>query len=152
MPLRSEVDPRAVEKLNLPAFEHTRGLGTAELEGAPVLKLEENVARKEHEGKQEMASFVKTEMLPVILVKLVKRILKGENEDMAELLKDNMEAEMMRFLAEGEYGQGNIGQRMSRRGPRHDELAAMLQHVCCRYLQQVPRESTGVVGLSGHDD
>lgn len=44
-----------------------------------------------------------------------RRNRKGDFVDMAELLKDNMEAERRRYSAEGEFGQGGIGQRGSRR-------------------------------------
>ena len=47
-------------------------------------------------------SYFKSNTLPLVPVKLVKRILKG---DMAEFLKDNMEVERRRALAEPGTGQ-----------------------------------------------
>ena len=49
----------------------------------------------------EVAPFVLSEALPVVSGKLVRRILKAEYIDMAELLKDNMEAERRRCATEG---------------------------------------------------
>ena len=46
--------------------------------------------------------------LPVIPAKLVKRILKGDFVDMAELLKDNIGAERRRLaVVEGSSGSSN---------------------------------------------
>ena len=57
--------------------------------------------------------FIMSEALPVVPGKLVKRIRKGEYIDMAELLKDNVEAERRR---QGLGGGDNVqGQRLSRR-------------------------------------
>ena len=42
------------------------------------------------------APFVLSEMLPVVSAKLVRHILRAEYVDMAELFKDNMEAELQR--------------------------------------------------------
>lgn len=47
-------------------------------------------------------AFILSEALPIIPAKLVRRILKGEFIDMAELLKDNMEVQRKHYLTEGE--------------------------------------------------
>ena len=60
-------------------------------------------------------AFVLGEALPVVPAKLVRRILKAEYVDMAELLKDNMEAERRRWRAEGGQPQGHFTQRTPRR-------------------------------------
>ena len=52
-----------------------------------------------------------SEALPVVPAKLMKKILRGEFVDMAELLKDNIEMERRRQIA----GEGSQGQRPSRR-------------------------------------
>ena len=48
------------------------------------------------------ASFILAESLPVVPVKLVKRIVKEDYLGMAEMLSDNMEVECQRALAESE--------------------------------------------------
>ena len=50
------------------------------------------ITRKKIEGSAESA-FILSEALPPVPAKLVKRIQKAEYVDIAELLKDNMEAE-----------------------------------------------------------
>ena len=88
-----------------------------------------------------MSSFVLSEALPVVLVKLVKRIVKGEFVDMAELLKDNMEAERRHGDVEGESSQALLGQRENRREvpdmlswlQRFSAYAAVL---CSQYLEK----------------
>ena len=50
------------------------------------------------------APFILGQSLPVVPVKLVKRIIKGDYLDMAEMLSDNMEVERRRALAESEGG------------------------------------------------
>ena len=50
--------------------------------------------------KETEKPFIVSEALPVVPIKLVKRIQKGEFVDMAELLKDNMEMERRRSLVE----------------------------------------------------
>ena len=52
-------------------------------------------------GGIETTPFVLSEASPVIPKKIVNRILKGEFVDMAELLKDNMEADRRKRTAEG---------------------------------------------------
>lgn len=51
-----------------------------------------------------MAPFKLSDALPVVPSKLVKRIVRGEYIDMAEMLSDNMELERRRALAESEGG------------------------------------------------
>ena len=48
--------------------------------------------------------FILSEALPVVPPKLVKRVIKGDYVDMAEMLSYNMEAERWRALAESEGG------------------------------------------------
>ena len=57
------------------------------------------VPEKSSEGVD--SPFILSEALPVVSAKLVRRILRGEYIDMAELLKDNMEAERRRLSAVG---------------------------------------------------
>ncbi len=51
--------------------------------------------------------FVLSEALPVVPSKLVRRILRAEYVDMAELLKDNMEAAGGCVLSGPLYGQSD---------------------------------------------
>jgi hypothetical protein len=55
------------------------------------------------------------EALPVVPQRLVKRIVKGEYVDMAELLKDNLEVERRRALSDGEGSQSALLTRGARR-------------------------------------
>ena len=60
--------------------------------------------------EQEHRPFILSEALPVMPAKLVKRILRGEYVDMAELLIDNMEVERRRAVSEAEEGRARINQ------------------------------------------
>ena len=76
-----------MKELNLPTFADpsTREAEPEKLD-LPA------VTPKKIEGSVESA-FILSEALPVVPAKLFKRIQKAEYVDMAELLKDNMEAE-----------------------------------------------------------
>ena len=117
--LGSSYDPEAVRGLNLPTFSSVQrmsGSAGEEVAGMPTPKRAE---------VGEVPPFVLSEALPVVPAKLVKRIVKGEFVDMAELLKDNMEVERRR-AAEGETSQALLGQRGSRR-----EVPDMLSWLQC---------------------
>jgi len=60
--------------------------------------------------------FILSEALPVVPPKLVKRIVRGDYIDMAEMLSDNMELERRRALAESE-GIANVKQSGRREIP-----------------------------------
>ena len=81
--------------------------------------------------EQEYRPFILSEALPVVPAKLVKRILRGEYVDMAELLKDNMEVARRRAVSEAEEGRVRIN--------RH-EIPDMLSWLQCFSLY------TAVVG------
>ena len=83
-----------MEELGLPVFTGP-GDGTA----GGVTAKPAVVPEKSSEGVD--SPFILSEALPVVSAKLVRRILRGEYIDMAELLKDNMEAERRRLSAEG---------------------------------------------------
>ena len=100
--LGGDPDPGEVAQLNLPSI-------------AGVVRREQEATQAGAAGKseqpgasgstsQEAIPFVLSEALPVVPGKLVKKILRGEFVDMAELLKDNVEAERRR-LAPGENSQ-----------------------------------------------
>lgn len=95
----ADVDPARVRALGLATFDGEKGATGEENQQAPGEK------REAAGTKKEAATFILSEALPVIPAKLVKRILKGEFVDMADLLKDNMEAERRRALVEGESNQ-----------------------------------------------
>ena len=59
--------------------------------------------------------FVLSEALPVVPAKLVRRILRAEYVDMAELLKDNMEAERRRLVGDTSAPHPQFAGRASRR-------------------------------------
>lgn len=110
--LGGEGDPEAVRELGLPSFESGPVI--------PASVVNEEVTRgaepaRKREADPEGRPFVLSETLPIVPAKLVKKILKGEFVDMAELLKDNMEAERRRCSTEAESMQGHIGQSSGRR-------------------------------------
>ena len=55
---------------------------------------------QESSGAVGVGPFVLGESLPVVPEKLVKKILKGDFIDMADILKDNLEAERRRYSQE----------------------------------------------------
>ncbi len=84
---------------------------------------EEVPERKEKSGstkKIEGRPFLLSEALPAVPARLVKKILKGEYVDMAELLRDNVEAERRKGTGEGESSQ-----------PRRREIPDILSWVQC---------------------
>jgi hypothetical protein len=104
--LGEEADKTAVEDLKLPSF----------WEKLPV---EERVKSKEPpanesagkgDGAEELIPFIVGESLPVVPAKLVKKILRGDFVDMADLLKDKLEAERRRYSQEQERGHASCGQ------------------------------------------
>ena len=102
----------AVRDLGLPCFEAEPEVSLAD--GSGTAPGGAAVANKK-EAEQEALPFILSETLPVVPAKLVRKILKGDFVDMAELLKDNIEAERRRCLSEAEGRQGHIGQTLSRR-------------------------------------
>ncbi len=107
--LGREPSREEVEELDLTTFASERRLDEADMSrgaGASVVG-ESSTAEK----VDEVLPFIVSEALPVVPGKLVKRILQGEFTDMAELLKDNVEAERRRLLS----GETRSGQRNGRR-------------------------------------
>ena len=101
--LGKDTETPLVRQLNLPAFtEHLEKVGqeTHTVTSQPV-KVKDCEATP---------PFILGEALPVVPAKLVKRIRRGEYVDMAELLKDNIEAERRR-LASVEEGGSSRGVR-----------------------------------------
>ena len=100
--------------LQLPVFGETEDEGNTTHRSVPVVGLGPDPGAAE--TKHLEGPFVLSEALPVVPAKMVKRILKkGEFVDMAELLKDNLEAERRRFVAEGTGGMSHFTNRQSRR-------------------------------------
>ena len=73
--------------------------------------------------------FIVGEGLPAVAAKLVAKIHRGEYVDMAEHLKDNIEAERRHSLQEGLQG-GQISRSNWREIPDLIELAPVLWHLC----------------------
>ena len=91
-----------MSQLQLPSFRHDQESSSTTLppkSTQPVGK-DDSVKCDGSSDKLEPAPFILNEALPVVLAKLVKRILKGEYVDMCELLKDNIEAERKRTVSE----------------------------------------------------
>ena len=111
--LGREPSPGDVEELALPTFtERSTDRGQPE-EGSLGGELgaagpgDPRVAAK----VEDLHPYIISEALQVVPGKLVRRILSGEYVDMAELLKDNVEAERRRLLS----GESRSGQRLGRR-------------------------------------
>ena len=111
--LGREPSPGDVEELALPTFtERSTDRGQPE-EGSLGGELgaagsgDPRVAAK----AEDLHPYIISEALPKVPGKLVSRILSGEYVDMAELLKDNVEAERRRLLS----GESRLGQRLGRR-------------------------------------
>ena len=110
-------DPEAVRELGLPAFEtepRSTAIEVSEGETAGGAAAGAAAARK-REVNPDTLPFVLSETLPVVPAKLVRKILSGEFVDMAELLKDNMEAERRRHSSDADVMQGHLGQSSARR-------------------------------------
>ena len=123
----------------------TEGDGAKEL-SQPRAEVEESAA-----GLEAKPYFL-GEALPVVPQKLVRRITRGEYVNMAELLKENLEAERRRALRRGGVTVDVPHQASEKGGPRHNELASVLQHVCGSHVCQQPGKDQGDVGLSGPHD
>ena len=110
--LGGEGDPVAVKELGLLSFETSLGAPAVEAE-ADIPGGGASVRKREVEMKPQ--PFILSETLPVLPTKLVKKITRGDFVDMAELIKDNIEAERRRLASEGELSQVLIGQAICRR-------------------------------------
>ena len=105
--LGRELDEGAVRALGLPTFDQSEP--TPNPSGAlppRVSEQEQPEKRRGKEMKPPSHPFIISSALPVVPVKLVKKIWSGEYVDMAELLRDNMEVERRRHATEGEGGSG----------------------------------------------
>ena len=73
------------------------------------------VAARKRDVNPNTLPFVLRETLSVVPAKLLQKILSGEFVDMAELFKDNMEAEKRRHSSDANAMQGHLGQPSDRR-------------------------------------
>lgn len=88
--------------VDLPSFE---GDEPSTEETCVVVAKSARVAGADSKGsKTKSAPFVLNSVLPVVPARLVRRIVKGDFVDMAELLYDNLEAERRRARVEPESG------------------------------------------------
>ena len=87
--LGEEADKTAVEDLRLPSF----GEKLAVEERVKSKDPPANESAGKGDGAEELIPFIVGESLPVVPVKLVRKMLKGDFVHMADLLKDNLEAE-----------------------------------------------------------
>ena len=103
LPLGSEPSQEQIKKRSLPSFgQAVLALPKSATEGANVQREESTHTLKADSNVGDGSPFILSKALPVVTPKLVKRIIKGEYVDMAELLNDNMEAEWRRALMESE--------------------------------------------------
>ena len=108
MAIRSH-SKETVNNLQLPAFANDHHANTSSMVGV-VPRGDENMV------PTATTPFILSEALPVVPPKLVKRIVRGDYIDIAEILSDNMELECRRALAESE-GIGNMKQSGRREIP-----------------------------------
>ena len=120
-------DPEAVRELGLPSFE--ADLRTAALEVSEGEAAVGMATSRTKEVNPDSLPFVLSETLPIVPAKLVRKILSGDFVDMAELLKDNMEAERRRHASEADPTQGHLGQPPPRR--EVPDLMSWLQCFSC---------------------
>ena len=103
-----ELERERVKELDLPSFAAEVVPGG---EGHSVGEPRRPDVGERKGPEQECRPFILSEALPVLPAKLVRRILRGEYIDMAELLKDNMEVERRRALSEAEEGRARVNRR-----------------------------------------
>ena len=122
--LGSHIDPVAVEALHLPVIEDAERAGgptSAVAEGetpqpkepGPPVPPKHDVEEGNH-AKDGAVAFSFSDSFPPIPAKLVGKILKGDFVDMAEQLRDNIEAERRGGQGEG-GGSGNGNRKPPRR-------------------------------------
>ena len=105
--LRNEADPSLVKQLRLLEFLAKMGQATSANNG--TIK---GISQSDKPNEMEMPpQFILREALTVVPAKLVKHILRGEYINMAELLKDNIEAERRRLASTEEGGGLSRGAR-----------------------------------------
>ena len=133
LPLDSEPSQEQIKKLSLPSFgQAVLALPKSATEGANVQREESTHALKADSNVGDGLPFILSEALPVVPPKLVKRIIKGEYVDMAELLNDNMEAERQRALIESE-----ISPYVSQHRPGCREVLDILSWLHCFSLYAI---------------
>ena len=104
--LGEEVSPSVLSELNLPMFGGGESSESADGPGDNSISAQPQLGT---------GPFVISEALPVIPAKILKRIWRCEFVDMTEFLKDNMEAERRRCLAESGSGTSSLATRPTRR-------------------------------------
>ena len=96
------LESERVLELDLPSFEAEVPRGGLSTSLGPPQPTGTEAKGRETEG----APFVLNSVLPVVPARLVKRITKGDFVDMAELLRDNLEAERRRAQSQLDTGRG----------------------------------------------
>jgi len=106
--------PEEVASLTLPVFSDDLNPSMSVPLGEGSKHSDSHSSEKQGDGRARQSTegspFVLSEALPVVPGKLVQRIQRGEFVDMADLLKDNVEAERRR-LAAGDGKAGRLGRR-----------------------------------------
>ena len=111
VPLGAEPSQDKVKKLNLLSFTQAVTQPGRQIEGGTTNKDELMLMPHKVPNLGNSLLFILSEALPIVPPKLVKRIVKGEYVDMAELLNDNMEVERRRALFESELSSCSSQQR-----------------------------------------
>ena len=139
MNLGGHVDPAAVEALHLPVIEETE-----RAENSTMTVMEGEVPQKKGVGMQELpkaeveeggqakegaVAFSFSDSFPPIPAKLVGKVVRGDFVDMAELLRDNIEAE--RRCGHGDEGSSRCGSSSSHRRPPRREVPDILSWCQC---------------------
>ena len=95
------LDPEEVRQLNMGTFSSSPG----PLPG--VLPAECGSRSWTNKRVEETSPFILGEALPVVPQKLVRKIVRGDFVDMADLLRDNIELERHKGAGAGESSQGH---------------------------------------------
>ena len=109
------------------------------------------VAVSGSDGETAAGPFVLREGIPPVPAKVVARIWKGEYVDMADLLRDNLEADRRRATAQRGSQQQGQAKATRREVPRPALVGPVFLHICWGGGGETPPPGQAVLGIPGHD-
>lgn len=124
--LGKEVELSLVKRLQLPAFSASLEKAGLEIVSSKEKTLKFMAESGKMNKSEASPSFILGEALLVVPAKLAKHILKGEYIDIAELLKDNIEAKRRRLASMDKGGGPSRGTRRA--------IPNLLSCLCCYSL------------------
>ena len=152
-PLGRNARHESCRGLHLPTFDKEQDIAAAKTSAPDEDTSTTALGVSTSELPKEGASlpFILGEGLPPVAAKLVVKIQRGDFVDMAELMRDNMEAERR---AEQDGAIGSPFNKQSRRREVPDlKLDPVLRHIILYQCggRQVTGKGEAVVGLPNHD-